>query len=271
MNNYDTDYVELVNKVIDTGFYEGSRAGDTYSLPNQHITVNLAAGFPILTTRQIFYKGVFGELAAFVRGAETLAEFEEMGCNYWKANAAAWDQNKGKPESEWRVGKIYGSVWRDFHKVDQLVNVIHSLKNDPYSRRHILTTWDPSKLKEMCLPPCHLLCQFYVREGTLHTHVYMRSVDLMLGLPSDMVLYALLAHLIAKDTGLVPGTLSFSFGDCHIYACHEATWQTQKDQLPFLLPMLLLEDFTSTLGFRPEHAELVRYTHNGSIKYAFCA
>lgn len=262
------NYLQLVEDVIAQGFSSESRAGPTYSLPGQHISVDLRQGFPLLTTRKMFTDGIFGELAAFVRGAEDLATFEKYGCNYWLENAKNWSENFGKPVSEWQIGKSYGSLWRNFNGVDQLQSVLASLKNDPLSRRHVITAWDPAA--QACLPSCHILFQFYVREGCLHCHVYMRSVDLCVGLPSDIVLYGLLMSLIAKDVGLKPATLSFSFGDCHVYQNHvEQFINEQAPRLILKAPSLQLSEQATTLTFTPDQAQILDYEFAPAIKYAF--
>jgi len=269
MNN-EINYLELVHEVLEYGYLSPSRAGETYSLPGRHVTFDLRQGFPLITTRKMYPQGVMGELAAFVRGAEDLATFREFGCNYWDENAANWPPNHGKPKEEWRVGKIYGAVWRDLNGVDQLANVIESLKKDPYSRRHVVSAWDGKC--DGALPPCHIMFQFYVRHEWLHCHVYMRSVDLCVGLPSDILLYGVLMSLVAKDVGLRPATLNFNFGDAHVYCNHikqfkdEQTVRTIKEP-----PTLLLTEGASTLMFVPEDVSFLHYDSHPPIKYAFNA
>lgn len=262
-------YLRLIDSVLDNGYRSESRAGDTYSLPGQSITYDLREGFPLLTTRKIFTAGIFGELAAFVRGAEDLATFKFFGCNYWDANAANWHVNKGKPESEWLIGKSYGSLWRNFEGVDQLSACLHTMRTDPSSRRHVITAWHPAA--EACLPACHIMFQFYVRHEFLHCHVYMRSVDLCVGLPSDVALYALLMHLVAKDVGLSPATLTFSFGDAHVYVNHIAQYREQSTRLIYEAPKLRLSEQATTLTFVPADIIVEDYTHHDPIKYAFNA
>lgn len=262
-------YLELVSNVVNNGELGSSRAGSTVSLPGQHLTVDLREGFPLLTTRRMFPRGVWGELAAFVRGAEDLATFEKHGCNYWRENAAAYPPNKGKPESEWRVGKIYGAVWRNLNGVDQLANVVESIRLDPASRRHVVSAWDG--VCDGALPPCHIMFQFYVSNGLLHCHVYMRSVDLCVGLPSDVLLYATLLSLVAKDTGLIPATLTFSFGNAHIYCNHLLEWATQYNRQVLTPPGVVLSTKASTLTFEPDDIEVVAYHYHPAIKYEFNA
>ena len=264
----ERQYLDLIWRVIEDGSIAGSRAGETISLPGQQITVDLRHGFPLLTTRKMFTAGIFGELAAFVRGAEDLATFEKFGCNYWLENARNWWPNHDKPQAQWMIGKSYGSLWRDFGGVDQLSEVIFELKHNPLSRRHVVSAWHPAA--EACLPSCHIMFQFYVRDDYLHCHVYMRSVDLCVGLPSDMVLYALLMSLVAKDVGLTPATLTFSFGDCHVYTNHVETFV--NEQAPRLIskaPSLQLLEQATTLTFTPEQAVILDYSHAPAIKYTF--
>jgi thymidylate synthase len=170
---------------------------------------------------------VLGELAAFLKGAEYLTTFKNYGCNYWDDNAMAWVENLGRDPEDMRVGKIYGAKWLDYHGINQLELLLRNLRSDPFSRRHILLTWDPSE-SDQCLPPCHIIAQYYVTLGpTLHCNVYMRSVDLCLGLPSDVILYAALLCLIAKEVNHAPGRLSFQFGDTHVYENHIQSWDRQ--------------------------------------------
>lgn len=263
-------YLGLVSEVIDDGFVADSRAGLTHSLPGKTIKIPLDQGFPLLTTRKMFPAGVFGELAGFVRGAEDLATYEKFGCKYWRDNAANWAPNQGKPMEEWQIGRSYGAVWRDFSGVDQLKQVIQQLKTDPLSRRHVVSAWDPAA--KAALPSCHILYQFYVRSGGLHCMVYMRSVDLCVGLPSDIVLYALLTALIAKDTGLTPRSLTFFFGDCHVYANHIEQFDTVQSQFAIQdSPSLVLSSTVTTLLFTPAEATICNYESGPAISYAFNA
>lgn len=263
-------YLDLVEKVIEEGTLSNSRAGYTYSLPGQSVTFNLETAFPLITTRKMFTAGVLGELAAFVRGAEDLATFKQFGCNYWDANAANWAENKGKPKEEWRVGQSYGSLWRNFEGVDQLSNVLHELRADPTSRRHVISAWHPAA--KACLPSCHIMFQFYVRYNKLHCHVYMRSVDLCVGLPSDVLLYGVLMHLVAQDCGMGVGTLTYAFGDAHVYVEHiDDFLNMQAKRVVFPGPKLLLNPEATTLTFHPADVEFVEYNCHPAIKYVFKA
>ena len=233
--NIDEAYKELVMRVLIDGFNVPSRVGDTLMCPGLSLKVDkVYESFPIITTRKIYWRGVMGELAAFIRGADTLAEFERAGCKYWKHNAEQWDRNEGLAPDKYKVGKIYGYQWRYWgeSKLDQLKMLIDGLKKDPFGRRHVLTTWNPEQLDDMCLPPCHLLCQFIMANDGLHCVVYMRSVDIALGLPSDLVLYGMLHQLVAQEINTTPFSLTFQFGNAHIYEVHRKQLMQQIMRIP---------------------------------------
>ena len=267
----DDAYKVLCEQVLRHGYIKPSRVGDTLSLPGLSIkTWHVDKEFPVLSSRKIFMNGILGELAAFLRGADTLAEFKAQGCNYWDHNAAQWSRNKGIPPEYQEVGHIYGAQWRDWGKtgLDQIKELVRGIRKDPYGRRHILTTWNPEDLDDMCLPPCHLLAQFYVCNGQIDCIVYMRSVDLALGLPSDLVLYGALLLLVAKETGLNPGRLHMQFGDAHIYKPHIEMLTAQLQRHPSIIgpsaalqPRATLDNFTSDMlslcGYEP--LEAIKY------------
>jgi thymidylate synthase len=304
--DYEYDYLNLITDVIVKGYSKPSRAGEIMSIPGMSIKIDLHQGFPMLTTRKMAVKGIFGELAAFIRGADKLATFKEFGCNYWDLNAKAWAPNKGLDEKDMRVGHIYGWLWRNWPtsasntdcnlhgserveqsaeckllssneskrqsnrngKYDQLVELIKSIKTDPNGRRHILTAWNPAELADSCLPPCHVLAQFHCTGFVLHCTVYMRSVDLCLGLPSDVVLYALLTELIAKECGYSVGTLTFSFGDAHVYKNHIDNFMgVQSLRTPMALPSIELNYDTSLFSFTPEDVLIKKYAAHPAIAY----
>lgn len=274
-NKFETEYKALVTRVIDTGDTRPSRVGTTKSvfataLKIRDLNFEL---FPVITGRKMYVKPVLGELAAFLAGAETLQEFKDFGCNYWDANAAEWAGNLGLAPKDHLVGRIYGVQWRQWNKqLDQLSALISSLKTDPFSRRHILTTWNPSELPRMCLPPCHLLAQFQVIDvhdtRFLDCIVTMRSVDLCLGLPSDIVLYSTLLILIAQTCGMRPGNLTFMMGDSHVYENHITTWYQQEAAPVYDLPTYALDPAATLDNFHPEMLTLLDYVHGPALKYA---
>jgi thymidylate synthase len=271
----DKVYADLCKEVLNEGNRRFSRAGDTISKFGTHLKYEgLQLGlFPLLTTRRIYYKGVLGELAGFLEGTDSVERFEELGCKYWRNNAEAWAGDG--PESEYlSTGRIYGVQWRfwerpDGTRHDQIVELIRSIRNNPDGRRHLLTAWNPGELEDMCLPPCHIFAQFYTCDKHLDIHVYMRSVDLALGLPSDFVLYAALLVLVAKETGYYPGTMHWSFGDSHIYQNHEFDLRRQLTKEGLGAPTFSLDPETSLDGFMPEDLTINDYHPLGAIQYEF--
>jgi thymidylate synthase len=264
-------YLNLLDTVLELGQNRHSRVGDTISVFGQSITIDsLKHGyFPLVTTRKLSPRGVLGELAAFLWGAQSLKAFKTFGCNYWDHNAKQWEMNEGLPVDNMSVGRIYGVQWRDWNgKHDQLAALVDGICNDPTGRRHILTTWNPSELDQMCLPPCHLLAQFYVTsDGYLDCIVYMRSVDICLGLPSDISLYAALLVLVAHETNLKPGKLTFFLGDAHVYAEHLKGAAEQLNRTPLPLPRYTLHKGSSLFNFHPDDLQIIDYAHHEAIKY----
>lgn len=275
MSKFELAYSQLVSDVLKRGDVRPSRVGNTISVFGTTLTIDcLEQGlFPVLTQRKIFMRGILGELAAFLQGADDLATFKALGCNYWDDNAAKWNQNIGLPQSEQLVGRIYGVQWRSWTSlltgtVDQLERLVRSLQQDPYSRRHLLTTYNPAELVEGCLPPCHLLAQFNVRpSGYLDCVVTMRSVDLCLGLPSDIVLYAALLSILAQETGYHPGKLVFMMGDSHVYENHIQQLPAQFARPTHPLPSYTLAKQANINNFVATDLELIGYVNSGVLKY----
>lgn len=224
---YESRYADLVADILHNGIERQTRNAVTKSVFGRTLKVDMEAGeFPLLRGRTMYYKGVVGELAALLRGPKTLADFEKFGCNYWKQ----WAKPDGTIEVD------YGNAWLDFNGVNQLDELVAGLRADPYGRRHIVTGWRPDRLKELSLPCCHLLYQWYVRDGKLDMIWYQRSVDTMIGLPSDVVLAYVWNTLVANDAGLVPGEITMMLGDTHIYAPHYEGAQEYVDRVGGGLP-----------------------------------
>lgn len=266
--NYELAYLDLLHEVRNYGSMRTYRNGNALSIfgGTLRITSLLTGKFPILTTRKMSFKPIMGELAAFVTGSSRLQEFKDFGCNYWDMNAAQWSHNIGRTIQDMDVGRIYGVQWRDWAGyIDQLRVLVNGIRRDPTSRRHIMTAWNPAELDDMCLPPCHILVQAYVTDGRLDLSIYMRSVDLCLGLPTDVVLYAGLLIALAKECDLEPGELVFQFGDMHIYEKHLPTLVEQ-----FTRPFGVLPSYTH-LGdlflLHPDDFELVGYNPQEPLKY----
>lgn len=276
--SFEEDYLKLLAKVIDHGWLVETRAGSAYSLIGQTLTIPFTRPdvFPLLTTRQIFYRPVFGELAAFLTGSERLRTFKTFGCNYWDENAKAWAYNKGTSEENMRVGRIYGAQWREWRPgyIDQLAALVAGIRRDPYGRRYIVTAWAPHELQGMCLPPCHILFQAHVRPSRhgspfLCLSIYMRSVDLCLGLPSDIVLYAALLKLLCNELCMQPGALYFHFGDAHVYANHVDNAKLQLARTPQPLPSVVLRPGVMLKDFTPTDIAICDYNPLERINYEF--
>lgn len=234
MKNWElVQYGKLINKVLSKGEKRKSRAGDVYSLFGEALTIDVGKEFPLLQGRKIFYKGVLGELAAMFRGPKSVGDFRAMGCNYWDAWGSSEDVYSAPGEGIIPKGTLnldYGNAWIDFNGVNQLENLVKTLQTNPTDRRMLITGWRPDRLAELSLPCCHLLYQWYVREGKYLDMVwYQRSVDTMVGLPSDVVLAAAWNILLANQCGYTPGIIKLMLGDTHIYANHlEPTLQYMR-------------------------------------------
>lgn len=212
---YELAYAHLVQDILSFGEKRQTRNAPTRATFGKTLRINeLRKGyFPILKGRKIFYKGVLGELAAFFNEPSSVADFEKQGCNYWKQ----WADEDGNLELD------YGNSWFNWDGINQMKDLVEGLKNNPNDRRHIVTGWNPSRLSEVSLPCCHILYQWYVtNDGYLDMVWYQRSVDVMVGLPSDVILAAAMNIVIAQLTGYKPGSLIFMLGDTHIYQSHSA-------------------------------------------------
>lgn len=211
MNTVEYQYKELLKKTLNGSKRNTRNDNNSPSIFGEMLTINDVANFfPLLTSREIRYKGVFGELAAFLRSPKSLTDFQKFGCNYWKS----WADEDGS------IRVDYGNLWTDYNGVNQLADVIHKLKHNPYDRRMIIDTWRPDKLNELSLPCCHFLYQFYYDENGVSMIWYQRSVDIFVGLPSDIVLAALMLIFISNECGLKPNSIKMFLGDIHCYSTH---------------------------------------------------
>lgn len=211
MLSYEEQYAAVTRKIIEAGELRETRNGYTRAFFGGTLRFSLEHEFPLLRGRKLYYKPVLGELAAMFRGPTNIGEFEKFGCNYWKD----WGDAEGYLKLD------YGNAWINFNGVDQLVQLVEGIKKDPTGRRHIVTGWRPDRLAELSLPCCHMLYQFYVREGKYIDMIwYQRSADWMIGVPSDAILAAAWTICVAAETGYQPGEVTMFFGDTHIYANH---------------------------------------------------
>lgn len=213
MNNFELEYAQLINRILQTGEYREGRNGGTQAIFGQSLIVDMSGSdyFPLLLGRKIFYKGIFGELAALLRGPKHLDDFKRFDCNYWDLWA--------KPDGSINID--YGNLWLDWNGTNQLRKLIDTLKSNPTDRRMMISSWKPDTLDELDLPCCHYCYQWFVRGGQYLDMIWMqRSCDTMIGLPSDIVLAALMNVLIANEVGLQPGKIKMDLGDTHIYEEH---------------------------------------------------
>jgi len=234
-NNVDSQYLDLLEDIMDNGVDKGDRTGTgTKSVFGRQLQFDLSEGFPLLTTKKVHFKSVAHELLWMINGSTNVKYLQDNGVSIWNAWA--------RPDGE--LGPVYGSLWRkwlaekdpdrdcDDITIDQLADVIKQIKENPDSRRHIVTAWNPGVVEEQALPPCHLLYQFYVVDGKLSCSMYQRSCDVFLGLPFNIAGYALLTHLVANATGLKVGSLTISLGDAHIYNNHFKQVEEQLSREP---------------------------------------
>jgi thymidylate synthase len=222
INYPEYQYLDLLKDIVENGVYRYGRNGGTYGLFGRQIRFDLSKGFPLLTTKRIHMRSVFGELLWFLSGSTNNNILKDQGIRIWDE----WAAENGE------LGPIYSKQWRDFAGVDQIKAVIASLKTDPNGRRHIVTAWNPAEIPDMALPPCHCLFQFFVEKGKLSCQLYQRSADIFLGVPFNIASYALLVHLIARETGLEVGEFVHTFGDVHLYENHFEQAKIQLQRSP---------------------------------------
>jgi len=229
-------YLDLLAEILTTGERRGDRTGvGTLGLFGRQMRFDLSQGFPLLTTKKVHFKSVVTELAWFLRGETNVRWLQERGCTIWDE----WADAAGE------LGPVYGKQWRswaapDGRVIDQIAAVVKGLKDNPESRRHIVSAWNPADVEAMALPPCHCLFQFHVASGRLSCQLYQRSADVFLGVPFNIASYALLTHLIARETGLAPGDLVITLGDAHLYLNHLDQARLQLTREPYPAPTLRL-------------------------------
>lgn len=280
-NSNMKQYHELLNDILENGEERNDRTGmGTISVFGRNLRFDLRRGFPAITTKKLAWKAVVGELLWFIEGSKDerrLAEIthgtKEGAVTIWTPNSLApyW---KNKKKFDGDVGRIYGVQWRRWRKpfnggyVDQLENLINSLKNDPHGRRHILTAWNPGELDEMVLPPCHMMAQFYVSNNNeLSCQMYQRSVDAFLGLPFNIASYALFTHMIAQVCGYRAKELVINMGDVHLYKNHIEQTKTQLQRDLLASPSLVLNpDIKEIDKFTMKDIHLLNYTSHEAIK-----
>jgi thymidylate synthase len=256
-------YLQLLADVYANGVDRPDRTGTgTRSLFGYQLRFDLAKGFPLLTTKKLHLRSIIYELLWFLRGDTNIGYLKEHGVRIWDE----WADENGD------LGPVYGSQWRSWPDgkggtIDQIANVVHSIRTKPDSRRHIVTAWNPAEVDDMALPPCHCLFQFYVAEGRLSCQLYQRSADVFLGVPFNIASYALLTEMMAQVTGLKAGEFIHSFGDVHLYANHFEQARTQLAREPRPLPRLTLNpDRGDIFGFGFEDFQITGYDPWPAIK-----
>lgn len=256
-------YHDLLQHLLNHGRFKTDRTGTgTYSVFGYQMRFDLAAGFPLVTTKKIHWKSVVYELLWFLRGDTNVRWLQQHG-------VTIWDEWAGPDGS---LGRIYGAQWRDWRtadgrSIDQLTRVIEEIRRNPDSRRLIVTAWNPGELDQMALPPCHTLFQFYVLDGRLSCQLYQRSADAFLGVPFNIASYSLLTLMIAQVCDLQPGEFIHTFGDLHLYANHIDQARLQLSRAPRPLPTVRLNPAIRRLeDFQFEDIELIGYDPWPAIK-----
>lgn len=280
-------YLDLLQDVLLNGTRTDDRTGTgTLSVFGRQLRFNLADGFPLVTTKKVFWRGIVAELLWMISGDTNIKALTDQGVHIWDE----WADQDGD------LGPVYGAQWRkwgfyflvrqcreddgrwhnQYHKssygIDQLAEVIDSIKTNPTSRRHIVSAWNPAELNEMALPPCHCFFQFHVRDKHLDLQLYQRSADLFLGVPFNIASYALLLMMMAQECNLIPGEFIHTFGDAHIYLNHIEQVKQQLTRTPLPLPRVTIDNATwdgtplSFFDIKSEHIHLLDYHSYPAIK-----
>jgi thymidylate synthase len=256
-------YHELLERILATGSDKSDRTGTgTRSVFGHQMRFDLADGFPVVTTKKLHLRSIVVELLWFLQGSTNVRWLQERG-------VTIWDEWAG-PDGD--LGPVYGHQWRswptpDGRHIDQIAAVVRSLRENPDSRRHIVSAWNVAEVGDMALPPCHALFQFYVADGRLSCQLYQRSADVFLGVPFNIASYALLTQMMAQVVGLRPGDFVHTLGDAHLYSNHFEQARLQLTRTPLPLPRLELNpDVHEIDGFRYEDIVIRDYVSHPGIK-----
>ena len=256
-------YLELLQDILDNGTDKSDRTGTgTRSVFGRQLRFDLTKGFPLVTTKKVFLKGIIHELLWFIAGDTNIKYLTDHGVHIWDE----WADENGD------LGPVYGHQWRswpapDGKTIDQLTQVVEQIRRNPDSRRLIVSAWNPAEVDDMALPPCHTLFQFYVADGRLSCQLYQRSADMFLGVPFNIASYALLTIMTAQATGLKPGDFVHTFGDAHIYKNHFDQVKEQLSREPKPLPVMKINpDVKDIFAFRYEDFTLEGYDPWPAIK-----
>lgn len=258
-------YKDLLSRILEEGIEKGDRTGTgTISVFGHQMRFNLQDGFPLITTKRLHLKSIIYELLWFLKGETNVKYLQDNGVKIWNA----WANDDGE------LGHIYGYQWRSWPdykggNIDQIVNAVETIKNNPNSRRIIVSAWNVADLPNMNLPPCHAFFQFYVADGKLSCQLYQRSADTFLGVPFNIASYALLTMMMAQVTGLEAGEFVHTLGDTHLYTNHIEQAKLQLTREPLPLPTLKINaDRKDIFSFEYEDFELENYNSHPHIKGA---
>lgn len=261
-------YLDLLQRILDEGVEKTDRTGTgTLSVFGHQMRFDLSEGFPLVTTKKVHTRSVFGELLWFLRGDTNVKWLQDRGITIWDE----WADDDGD------LGPVYGYQWRswptpDGRHVDQIARLVEGIRTNPDSRRHIVSAWNVADVDDMALPPCHTLFQFYVAPsesgpGRLSCQLYQRSADTFLGVPFNIASYALLTHMVAQVTGLEVGDFVHTMGDAHLYLNHVEQARLQLSREPRPLPRLVLDHAVTEIdGFDLEHIAVEGYDPHPAIK-----
>jgi thymidylate synthase len=257
----ERQYLALLADILQTGVKREDRTGvGTLGVFGRQMRFDLSKGFPLLTTKKLHRKSIILELLWFLRGDTNVRWLQDRGVSIWNE----WADEDGE------LGPVYGKQWRswaapDGRVIDQIANVVQSLKTNPASRRHIVSAWNPADVDDMALPPCHCLFQFFVAEGRLSCQLYQRSADVFLGVPFNVASYALLTMMMAKAVGLEPGEFVHTLGDAHLYLNHLDQARLQLTREPLPLPSLRIAERPDLFSYQFEDFKLEGYQAHPAI------
>ncbi|UOF94085.1 MAG: thymidylate synthase [Bordetella sp.] len=256
-------YENLMRYVYKNGILKKDRTGiNTYSIFGYQMRFDLSKGFPLITTKRLHIKSIFIELLWFLRGDSNINWLKENNVHIWDE----WADSSGN------LGPIYGKQWRSWptsnkNYIDQISQVLNQIRQDPNSRRLIVSAWNVSEIIDMAIPPCHVLFQFYVENGKLSCHLYQRSADIFLGLPFNIASYSLLTHIMAQQSDLLIGDFIWSGGDCHIYANHIQQVESQLSRDPYPYPSLFIKNKPKSIfEYNYKDFEIRNYQSHPHIK-----
>ena len=256
-------YLDLMQHILDNGAQKGDRTGTgTKSVFGYQMRFNLQKGFPMVTTKKLHLKSIIHELLWFLKGDTNIKYLKENGVRIWDE----WADDNGD------LGHVYGYQWRswptpDGRHIDQISNIIDQIKNNPNSRRIIVSAWNVGEIEEMALPPCHAFFQFYVADGKLSCQLYQRSADVFLGVPFNIASYAILTHMVAQVCNLEVGDFIHTLGDAHLYSNHMEQTNLQLSREPKKLPTIKLNPAVKNIfDFKFEDFEIVGYESHPHIK-----